>query len=292
MEHASDSINFNQPILITGGDGFVGAQVVQYLRDVGYVNITAFMRDDLDLADMDAVAAKVLAVRPDIIIDCAGITPHQDVRADAYNQNIQFTNNIINAIHESGRDIGLIYMSSVSVYGPPVRDSGVVFEDDELNPQNPYAQSKAVCERLIQKQVNIASVILRIANIVGKDAFINHVLNKGAASLRGDVPFERDIVHARNIAKMVEKSIGHIQDNKPSTVVNCGSGNGYAFTAIIAEIEKQTGKNIVVSRTPSLDNDIIRLICDRQRAMDILDWRPTVTTLDEIIKGAVEYHEQ
>ena len=281
----------NISILITGADGFVGQHVAACLLAQGFANVTALARDDLNLADMDGVAARVLVTQPDIIIDCAGITPHQNAQPDDYNLNIQFTNNIINAIHESGRDIGLIYMSSVSVYGAPTRASGVVFEDDELNPQNPYAQSKVVCERLIQNQGAIQSIIMRIANIAGKDAFINHVLRNGTANLRGDIPFERDIVHMDDICTMVEQSVRFMIDTQSSHIINCGTGHGFGFDAIIAEIERQTGMSIAVTNEPLMPNDIIRLICDRQRAADILNWHPTHTKLDEIIATAIKHHE-
>ena len=279
-------------ILITGADGFVGRHVAAYLMAQGHNNVTALHRDDLDLSDMDAVVAKVGDVQPDIIIDCAGITPHQNAHADEHNLNIQFTNNIINAIHESAHDIGLIYMSSVSIYGAPSAANGIVSEDDLPNPQSPYAQSKSVCERLIQNQGAIQSIIMRIANIAGKDAFINHVLRNETANLRGDTPFERDIVHMDDICTMVEQSVRFMIDEQSSHIINCGTGQGFGFDAIIAEIERQTGMSIAVINEPLMPHDIIRLICDRQRAADILNWHPTHTKLDEIIATAIQYHEQ
>lgn len=283
--------SLHQNILITGANGFIGSHLLAYLKLKGFRNVVGYDRDDLDLSDMGAVVTAIRDVKPDVIIDCAGITPHQNALPEDYNLNIQFMNNMVHAIRESNRDIALIYMSSVSVYGVPQSISGVVHEDDTLNPQSPYAQSKSVCERLVQNQDDMQSVIMRVANIVGKDAFINHVLHHNTAMLRGDVPFERDIVHVSDICTMVEKIMAMIGRDNTSEIFNCGVGHGYAFTDIINEIQEQTGQSINVTHAPLGHNDVVRLICDRQRATDILDWSPQYTKLDEIITAAIQYYE-
>jgi nucleoside-diphosphate-sugar epimerase len=284
-------------ILVTGANGFIGRALMSHFKQLkqGDYTVTACARNALnsnsyacDLTDSDAVITMINDIKPDVIVDCSGVTPHQG--ANDFSANPVMINNLLHATQQSNQSISLIYMSSVSVYGRPLCSDGFVYEDDILDPQNSYAQSKTVCERIVQNQNDLSYIIMRVANIVGKDAFINHVLNSKTATLRGEKTFQRDIIGVHDICRMVEMAIVPVQKNMQDTI-NCGVGIGYKFTDIINEIEAQMSNKISITTQPSLNSDIPVLICNRQKAHDVLGWAPTQTDLSKLIHEAIVIHE-
>lgn len=292
-------------LLITGANGFIGRAMIDHFsghKRQDRFHVTACVRSSdskvtdsienhtCDLTDHAAVQKMIAVVQPDVIIDCAGVTPHRSRHDADYMVNPTMVQNLVQAIGDSGRTIGLIHLSSVSVYGPPVRSNGVVHEDDPLNPHHAYAQSKTVCERIIRNQKNLNYAILRVANVAGKDAFINHVLDNQNATLRGDTPFKRDIIMPADIASMVEALLPPMAGGMQA-IYNCGSGVGYSFADIILEIESQTGSKVTITHSPLSENDIPRLICDRQKAKDDLGWDPISINLPDLIRYAIQNRE-
>src|SRR5690606_6812813 len=60
-------------ILVTGARGMVARAVAAHCRLIGD-EVTALAREDLDIADPDAVRSAVGNARPDAIINCAAYT--------------------------------------------------------------------------------------------------------------------------------------------------------------------------------------------------------------------------
>jgi GDP-L-fucose synthase len=69
-------------LIVTGGAGFLGRQVVSTLGDMGATEITVPRRRDFDLVDRDAVRRLLIESRPDLVIHLAarvgGIGANQD----------------------------------------------------------------------------------------------------------------------------------------------------------------------------------------------------------------------
>jgi GDP-L-fucose synthase len=61
----------NQRILVTGGSGFLGSHVIEYLQQQGYVNLHYPRSHEFDLREQSAVRALLTEMRPDIIFHLA-----------------------------------------------------------------------------------------------------------------------------------------------------------------------------------------------------------------------------
>jgi nucleoside-diphosphate-sugar epimerase len=139
-----------QRILVTGGEGFLGAALVRRARDAGHDVISADVLPGadrrLDAADPEAIAALVADARPQAIVHlAAGLTdagerdPVGTVRLNALGTAAVFTAAEANGV---GR---VVYATSISAVGPT---SGAVGDDTRLAPGNVYGATKAFCEHL------------------------------------------------------------------------------------------------------------------------------------------------
>lgn len=173
-------------ILLTGGAGYIGSHVTNSLIDNGY-NVTVI--DNLITGNKNLINPKAIFVncdisnkekirdilknnKFDIVMHFAGL-----IRVDEsiqepkkYNEfNYEKAKIFLNNCFENGLK-KVIFSSTASVYGEPTKER--VSEDDQLNPLNPYAETKLKLEKyLIKKsqQEDIFYVILRYFNVAGAD---------------------------------------------------------------------------------------------------------------------------
>jgi len=173
--------------LVTGGAGFIGSHIVDYLiRHGWYVRVVdnlssgrienlEHVKDNpnLEIAIVDLKDQKTIhkiiedvkvvfhyAANPEVRVS----TTHPRIH---FNENIVATFNLLEAMRESSVKY-LVFASSSSVYGEP--NTIPVPEDAPLKPVSVYGASKVACEALIQvysKLYGIKSVILRYANVIG-----------------------------------------------------------------------------------------------------------------------------
>lgn len=143
-------------ILVTGASGFVGQRLVRALREGGY----AVLESDLavpedntnaracDVADAHSVESLLNWAAPvDGVIHLAAITFIPDAHANparVMEVNLGGTIHLIDAMSRDTPDARLIFVSTSEVYGPP--QTLPVDESHPLNPQNPYAISKAAAD--------------------------------------------------------------------------------------------------------------------------------------------------
>ena len=173
-------------ILLTGGAGYIGSHVTNLLIDQGY-NVTII--DSLitgnktlinpratfvncDIAEVGSVSKVLINNKFDILMHFAGlIRVDESVKEpEKYNEfNFEKAKFFLNTCFEYGLK-KVIFSSTASVYGNPIKDN--VSENDDLNPLNPYAETKLKLENYIinkSKSENISYIILRYFNVAGAD---------------------------------------------------------------------------------------------------------------------------
>ncbi len=134
-------------ILLTGGSGLLGTEILKLSTDVLAPN-----RKELDIRDASAVASCVATAAPGMILHAAAITNNREIEADpaaALEVNIKGTANI--ALACLGKDIRLVYVSTDYVYKG---DRGNYAETDELLPSNLYAWTKLAGEAAVRAVPN------------------------------------------------------------------------------------------------------------------------------------------
>jgi GDP-4-dehydro-6-deoxy-D-mannose reductase len=153
--------------LITGGAGFAGSHLVEYLLRQGQeVVVVDRMGENLanleqllnevriergDLLDPNRMRQILEDARPQRIYHLAAISSPQESFHNpklAYNVNFTGTLNLLCAWRELGIESRFLFVSSVAVYGPANTPDVPLREDVPLRPASPYAGSKAAAEML------------------------------------------------------------------------------------------------------------------------------------------------
>ena len=176
-------------ILVTGGSGFIGSNLVNHLLQKKYkvINLDKlsysstpdkfkkFTRDPnykfikVDLINKKKIHKIFLKHKPDIIFNLAAQT-HVDRSIDSplsfVKNNIESTLNLLEALKDfklkNKKKIKLIHISTDEVYGSVSNKSSV--ENSAYEPNSPYAASKASSDYIMRSYSETYSLPLIVVN--------------------------------------------------------------------------------------------------------------------------------
>ena len=168
------------PILITGGAGSVGRQLVEMFAadgrpvrvfDLPMMDFSGLEgRDGVetvrgDITDADGVFAAVEG--SGAVLHLAAILPPNSERdrAVTFRVNVDGTRNIIAGMERANPDARLVFTSSISTYGDTSADEPPIRASHSQRAIDVYADSKIAGERLIAESSLTNAVVLRIAGI-------------------------------------------------------------------------------------------------------------------------------
>jgi len=170
-------------VLITGASGFIGRSLINeaLLRkyDV-YAMVRKSSKVDhladkpiqlisVDFSDSSSIARILSELPPfDYIIHAAGVTK-SFISETYYKINVQYTQNLVNAIVQS-KNIPevLMYFSSLAAFGSGNADSSIPVKNDDIpKPITNYGVSKLKAEEFVRNQTQIPYIILRPTAVYG-----------------------------------------------------------------------------------------------------------------------------
>lgn len=313
-------------LLITGGAGYIGSHMSQYLHELGH-EVTIF--DNLSQGYRDAVLGATLVVGDlsDVRTLTDLFTLHAfdgvmhfassiEVGESTKNPQKYYENNVNNTLtllkvmraHEVHR---FIFSSSAAVYGEP--QYVPIDEAHPKNPLNPYGQSKWIVEQFLQNfdhEYGLRSISLRYFNAAGADPsgrlgerhhpethLIPLVLKAASGALPSikifgrdyDTPDGtciRDYIHVTDLCDAHLLALQNLMDGGKSDVFNLGNGNGFSVQEVVDMAHAVTGKIITAKDVARRAGDPARLIADSSRAISELKWRPKHSDLSKIINDA------
>ena len=165
-------------ILITGGSGFLGINLIRYFVKKGIKDIRSFDIEKLDYQKEESIQAILGDVRDkeavnmavkdvDIIIHAAAALPSHKEK-DIYSTDVEGTKNILEAALQNNTK-QVVYISSTAVYGIPNRHP--LKEDDSLIGVGPYGKAKIMAEELCIKyrKKGMCICILRPKSFIGPE---------------------------------------------------------------------------------------------------------------------------
>lgn len=306
----------NYNILITGGAGFIGSHLAEYLLTKGYnirildnlstgkiENIESII-EEIEFIDGDICNNKMVLKalqNMDYVFHLAALPSVQRSIEDpltTFKVNVEGTINLLLASKEVGVK-KFIFSSSSSVYG----NQGVLpkKEDSPIFPISPYALTKYAAERYCQifyYIYGLKTVCLRYFNVFGPrqnieskyaaviPKFITQVMMGSPITIYGDGLQSRDftyvdnVVEANYLACMSEAAVGN--------VINIGCSRNYTINELAKMIMKIIGKNSSISYLPERPGEVKHSLADITKAKERLNYEPKVD-LQEGLKRTIDW---
>lgn len=295
------------PVLVTGGAGFIGSEVTRQLLAEGRrVVVVDRLPDDrqrrharsLEQAGATVIRADLATVDLDPILAGVGTVIHLAGRPgvqaswgagfdDYLVDNVSVTARLLDAIVDLADPIARVVLaSSSSVYGAVPH--GFVTEQVPPAPVSPYGVSKAAVELLAGTYAarGVPVVSLRYFTVYGRgqrpDMAISRMIDAARTGspffVRGDGTQVRDFTHVGDVARATIGAIGH--DLAPGLILNIGSGRPVALLDVIERVGTLLGRAVPLAPAPDAAGDPHRTAADHAAATELLGWRPEIG-LDE-----------
>lgn len=290
-------------ILLVGGTGFIGKNLVQALRhqgrectvvsrkpDEAFLQAHAPGTEALTLEQFHADPAAALFGCTAVIYLASSSTPgsNLDTPWREAHDNAEPLLRCLRAVQQHGPGAHFVSMSSGgTVYGQ--NTAQLLHEDLPLNPISPYGLGKQMMEaavRFMATSQGLRTTILRPANPIGRwqknrSQGVVGVLVRAAQTgvafpMMGDGSAVRDYFDVADLCTAItavieqpEASIGR--------VFNVGSGQGHSVRDIVSLVEQAAGRAIRIEPVPARRTDVDRVVLDTSRIRQALSWAPQVS---------------
>jgi UDP-glucose 4-epimerase len=316
-------------VLISGGAGYIGSTVASACLDAG---INPVILDSLvtgrrefaagrvfyegDIAN-EALVDRIFADHPDIraVVHCAALIVVPDSVADPvryYQVNVAKSLEFARHLLRNGCE-HLIFSSSAAIYR--AAEDLTVDEHSVIDPQSPYARTKAVCEAMfadIADAHRLHVVSLRYFNPIGADPKMRtglqlrqptHALGKMMQAHAEGIPFHitgtdwptrdgsgiRDYIHVWDLAEAHVAALTRIDALPgPATVINLGTGTGTTVRELLAAFNRVAGRPVQSREADRRPGDIAGAYTRTIRAERLLDWRSQYS-LTEGIRHSLQW---
>ena len=310
-------------VIVTGASGYIGGQIVLALLDAGHdvlgIDSQPLMpgkramtsdRYEFLLADFASETAlkRIVVVRPDAIIHCAGtslVGPSIQDPMSYYENNMIKTKTLLDIVCQSMPRTRFIFSSSAAVYGEPMMNP--CHEVDVPQPISPYGESKYMVEMMLQsyhRAYGLEYVAFRYFNACGADPQqrngqrpgATHVIARLLEAIRDSTEFVingnnyptadgtcvRDYVHVDDIARA---HVLALDSTLKAGVYNLGSNQGTSIQQIIDRTQHVVGRlPVIVQGTPRSGDPAILTASSDKFSKVFPAWR--THTLDDMICDA------
>jgi len=290
-------------VLVTGGAGFIGSNLVRDLLDRGdevrvLDNFSTGNRANLEGLDVDVVEGELRsyervhnAVRGMEVVfhlGALGSVPRsvQDPLTSSA-VNIEGTLNVLLAARDEGVR-RVVYSSSSSVYG--TRRELPVSEDQPPDPLSPYGVAKMSAERFCvsfsRVYESFQTVVVRYFNVFGPrqspfsqyaaviPLFITAIARDRPVRIEGDGEQRRDFTYVSNV---VEGTIlAADAEGANGQIFNVAASSPVSVNQVADTIGGILGKPVHKEAAPPRAGDIRDSWADVRRAREVLGWEPSV----------------
>ncbi len=298
-------------ILIIGGGGYVGSQLVPDLLKLDYkVDVydlfiygkNVFKKNDSlrlikgDIRDIEGL--NVIIKNYDTIVHLACISNDpsfelnpklgKSINLDCFRPLVELSKK---------RNVKrFIYASSSSVYG--IKKEKNVSEELSLEPLTDYSKFKVECEKILleYKDDNFETVIIRPATVCGYakrqrldvvvNILTNLAFNKRKIKILGGDQL-RPNIHIKDMSRIYIKVIEADKDLVNGQIFNAGYDN-MTVNEIAATVKKVVGQDVTVEKETTNDNRSYHISSDKIK--NILNFQPKFS-IEDAVKDLKEAFE-
>lgn len=272
-------------VLVTGGSGFIGRQVVRRLSERGdeVVVLDLVPHHDPavatvvgDICDAEAVA-RALGDGADAVVHLAARTSVLESVKDpdgVFRTNVLGTEQVLEACRRLG--VGSFVLASTNAV---VGDVGtdVIDERAALRPLTPYGATKAAAEMLMSAYAasyGIRTVALRFTNVYGlgmqtKDSVVARLMKAAlggpAVPMYGTGEQVRDYLFVVDAVGAVELAMGLDQ----AEVLTIGAGRSVSIKELHRLAEEATGTTIPLEPVPAKPGEMPAVVVDTAHAASL-----------------------
>ena len=312
--------NLNQPILITGGTGFVGSHLLEYLQTLGYrqIHLTSYNPPDqwfldrlpasnihqLDLTDQAKTKQLLNKLHPVEIYHLASIAVvggSFDSLSKILDNNIKLQLSLLTAVKELQLSSRVLIVGSADEYGVSYPDELPMNELHPFRPVNPYAVSKITQDMLayvyfkaygldIVRARPFAHIGERQSDAFSVASFAKQIVlvEKGKQkSLKvGNLEAYRDFTDVKDVVKAYHLLM---TQGESGEVYNIGSGQKIKMSQLLNELIAlaQVPIKVEVDQARLRPADIDVMLADIQKIKN-LGWQPEIS-LKETLKRVLNY---
>ena len=303
----------NKEILVTGGCGFIGSEIVKQLSLLG-ANVTiidnlssgkeryiqGFSNVKLITADLlDDHAIESVVKDKEYVINNAALPFIPDsyyMPKKFFDVNVNATISLALAVIKEKKAKRFVHISSSEIYGTARYTP--MDENHQTTPQSTYAVSKLAGERVVftmHKEHNLPAVIIRPFNSFGPNITQPYIIpeiirqmEKNDVIKLGNLNAKRDLTYVTDTARGIILSL--VKEGVIGEVINIGSQRSFSIKDLVSLISEIMDKKVSVEVDPSRFRpyDVDTLICNYERATKLLGWKPEIT-IKEGLEKTVEW---
>jgi len=288
-------------VLVAGGAGFIGSNLVDKLIGDGYSVIvlddlssgkTENLKTHLGTPGFQLVRGSVLDERVvaetvkgvDAVVDLAAkgnLAKSVEDPLSYHAVNVTGTLNLLFAcVKQNAKKF--VFTSSGSVYSS--NTSGPLSEDTPYDPASPYAATKVCAEvycKTFRKVYGLKTVVLRLFNVYGPRRenssyagaitnFMLKIMRGEEVEVFGDGSDVRDYVYVDDVVKAIELSL----EKDLSGEFNIGTGVGTSTKKIVELIAEVTGRSPKIVYKPKRPGDTPSRVADLTKSRRELGYQP------------------
>jgi dTDP-glucose 4,6-dehydratase len=309
-------------VLITGGAGFIGSNLVAHLLR---------RHDDIEIVVLDALtyAGRLDNLTKDLfetgrltfwqgdvgnseivrrLIDGVDAVAHlaaethvaRSIYANRrfYETDVLGTQAIASAVLDANVS-RFVHVSTSEVYG--TAESDPMTEEHPLNPRSPYASAKTGADRLVYSYAaayEIPALILRPFNNYGPrqhlekaiPRFITNALRDEPLVVHGDGTCTRDWVYTGDVALAIDNALHAPAEIFDGRAINIGTGIDTSVSSVAEAVLDALGKSReLIQYSPDRPGQVDRHISNVDTAERCLNWAAR-TDLAEGLKRTVDWY--
>jgi len=300
-------------VLVTGGAGFIGSNLANYLAedndvvalDDCYLGTPENLTDDVEFVEA-SVLDDDLPTDVDVVFHIAALSSyamHEDDPTRGARVNVEGFVNTVDQARQDGCDT-VVYASTSSIYGDRTEPSP---EDMDVTVNTGYEASKLAREQYgeyFSNHYGLSMAGMRFfsvyqgmaegaeghkgeyANLIAQ--FADDIANGRRPEIWGDGTQTRDFTHVDDIVRGLELAADHELDG----IYNLGTGEQYSFDHLVEVLNEELGADLepVYEDNPIPEDVYVHdTMADSTKMRDVTGWEPEISFEEGVARVCSQY---